>query len=220
MGSYGKLKNRLPAIMSLALVSVILLTAFLRAFEKSAPPFAIFTTPTSILALLYTLWIALEAKVAVSEPKKGSAPSDKISMELYALAQAATVITALAFGANRFAATHAVGMPLFIAGVTLRLSAVRTLGRSYSHMVRAEADQPIVDTGPYRVIRHPAYAGMIASHVGVLIALYNRVTLAILILGLVPAILFRIRIEEKALFALSGYPEFAKGRKCLVPMIW
>ena len=98
--------------------------------------------------------------------------------------------------------------------------AVRTLGQCYSHMVRAEADQPIVDAGPYRAIRHPAYAGMIAAHIGVLVALYNPVTLAVLILGLVPAILFRIRVEEKALFDLPGYSEFAKGRKRLVPMIW
>jgi len=37
---------------------------------------------------------------------------------------------------------------------------------------------------------------------------------------LVPAILLRIRIEEKILFGIEGYSEFAKKRKWLFPAVW
>jgi len=36
----------------------------------------------------------------------------------------------------------------------------------------------------------------------------------------IPAIAVRIFIEEKTLFKIEGYPEFAKSRKRLIPAIW
>ena len=52
---------------------------------------------------------------------------------------------------------------LFAAGVAFRLWAVFTLGRFYSHSVRLRRDHRIVESGPYRFVRHPAYAGMIGE---------------------------------------------------------
>ena len=42
----------------------------------------------------------------------------------------------------------------------------------------------------------------------------------IFLLVLIPAIILRILIEEKTLFKIQGYPEFAKSRKRLIPAIW
>jgi protein-S-isoprenylcysteine O-methyltransferase Ste14 len=33
---------------------------------------------------------------------------------------------------------------------------MRTLGRSYSRTLRTEDEQPVIDTGSYRLVRHPA----------------------------------------------------------------
>jgi protein-S-isoprenylcysteine O-methyltransferase Ste14 len=44
-------------------------------------------------------------------------------------------------------------------GIGLRLWAFRTLGRYFTFTVMTSADQSVVSNGPYRIIRHPGYAG-------------------------------------------------------------
>lgn len=206
--------------MSLLLGGAIFITALIRSFQPRALAIERLLMPTSIFAVLYVLWIALEARVAVTEPRKGSSKSDKISLEFYAISQAVTVLSALWLGSNSFTIAHVFGLTFLTAGVTTRLWAVRTLGQYYSHVVRIQKNQPVVKTGPYRFIRHPAYVGMIVAHLGVVVALANPVTVFVFVLGLLPAILLRIRIEEKVLFSLPEYTEFARTRKRLLPMIW
>ncbi len=220
MPGYRDLKNHLPAIMSLLLVGSIVLTVFFRSFHQRTLTVDLILRPASILALLYSLWIAMESQVAVAESHKGGNAADKYSLEFYALGQAATVLSALWLGANRFTMPHVLCFVLFVAGVSIRLWAVRTLGRYYSHLVRAQANHRIVDTGPYRLVRHPAYAGMITAHLGIVVAFFNFVTAIAFLFGLLPAVLLRIRIEEKVLFSVPGYTDFAKTRKRLVPMVW
>jgi protein-S-isoprenylcysteine O-methyltransferase Ste14 len=82
------------------------------------------------------------------------------------------------------------------------------------------AHHQVVDSGPYRLTRHPAYAGMIIANAGICIYFFNWVTLGIFLLILVPAILLRIAIEERTLFEIKGYPEYAEKRKRLFPAVW
>lgn len=82
------------------------------------------------------------------------------------------------------------------------------------------AQHRIVDSGPYRFTRHPAYAGRIIAHAGVALYFMNSVTLRVFLLALVTAILLRILIEERMLFEIKGYCDFAKIRKRLFPGIW
>ena len=66
---------------------------------------------------------------------------------------------------------HSWQLPLFIAGVLmiflgslLRRYCFRTLGKYFTGDVRAAPDQPVISSGPYRLVRHPSYtAGMIMS---------------------------------------------------------
>lgn len=50
-----------------------------------------------------------------------------------------------------------VGIGCVLAGTGLRWYAVATLGRFFTVQVAAQASQPVIDVGPYRYIRHPAY---------------------------------------------------------------
>ncbi len=175
-----------------------------------------------VFASVYLAWIVIEAKVSKEELNKGDKTSDYGTCELYAIGQAAVFLSALWFTSawqspNLF---HFIGFTTFVVGITYRLWAIKTLGKYYSHMVREVEAHKIVDSGPYRHIRHPAYAGMILANLGVVIFFFNLVTLILFLLVLIPAIILRIIIEEKTLFRIGGYEKFAQNRQRLIPSIW
>ena len=76
-----------------------------------------------------------------------------------------------------------------------------------------------IDFGPYKYIRHPAYEGMIIAHFGIVLYFFNLVTLLIFFLAFIPAIILRIFVEEKTLFKIGGYSNYAENRKRLIPLI-
>ena len=98
----------------------------------------------------------------------------------------------------------------------------RTLGRFFRVTVVVDEDQRVVDTGPYRMLRHPSYTGMLVTLVGVGIALDSWLSVAAAFLPALVAILRRIREEEHVLLRELGEPYRAYARRTsrLVPGVW
>lgn len=115
-----------------------------------------------------------------------------------------------------------IGLGLFLAGVALRGWSFVALGRCFSYSIAVRPDQPVVSGGPYRVLRHPSYAGALLMLAGVGAMAANWVGLAVIVgVPLVP-ILWQIRVEERALTTVMGsrYEEYATRRQRLVPLVW
>jgi protein-S-isoprenylcysteine O-methyltransferase Ste14 len=87
--------------------------------------------------------------------------------------------------------------------------------------IRVEAEQELVSTGLYGLVRHPMYFGALIMLIGTPLALDSYWGLAMLAAGL-PILAFRILDEEKALTQeLSGYVEYTqKVHHRLVPGVW
>jgi protein-S-isoprenylcysteine O-methyltransferase Ste14 len=173
-------------------------------------------------AFIYLAWILIESKISKDEINKGNKTSDYGTCELYAIGQAAVFLSALWCTSawqypNLF---HFIGITTFLAGIAYRLWAIKTLGKYYSHIVREIAGHQIIESGPYRYIRHPAYAGMILANLGIVIFFFNWITLILFCLILIPAIILRIIIEEKTLLQIDNYGEYAKYRPRLIPGVW
>ena len=90
-----------------------------------------------------------------------------------------------------------------------------------SATITVEADQPLVSTGLYGIVRHPMYSGALIMMVGTPLALDSLWGLAVVVLA-VPALVARILDEEKMLVEeLSGYREYTtQVRSRLVPGVW
>jgi protein-S-isoprenylcysteine O-methyltransferase Ste14 len=71
------------------------------------------------------------------------------------------------------------GLVLGLAGVAMMLAAAATLGRFLVPQAVTLADHALVTTGPYRLVRHPAYAGDLALWLGAALATANVVLLAL-----------------------------------------
>lgn len=107
------------------------------------------------------------------------------------------------------------------AGFALRLWAIRSLGRFFTSSLEVARDQRVVDTGPYRFVRHPAFLGVLLSGLGLALALQSLAALATCLLVLLPAYLYRIRHEEARLAASLGEPyrEYQARTSMLIPFV-
>lgn len=116
----------------------------------------------------------------------------------------------------------AIGLALMVAGIGFRAWAVRTLGRFFTVTVDVADDQRVVDTGPYAVLRHPSYTGMLIVYLGIGAALDSWISLVATPIPLAVAILTRIRHEERTLHDGLGpaYASYARHTKRLVPFVW
>ena len=114
------------------------------------------------------------------------------------------------------------GLVLMAAGIFLRQWAIFVLGRFFTVDVRIHPSQTVVDRGPYRWVRHPAYTGLVLFFVGVGLALSNWASLVVLALVPTAGLLVRIHSEERALLAGLGedYRRYAATHSRLFPGIW
>jgi protein-S-isoprenylcysteine O-methyltransferase Ste14 len=90
-----------------------------------------------------------------------------------------------------------------------------------SAIIEVAADQKVISTGPYAIVRHPMYAGAFLLMLGTPLALgsyWGLVALAFM----TPFLLWRLFDEEEFLSSnLPGYTEYrAKVRRRLIPGIF
>jgi len=114
------------------------------------------------------------------------------------------------------------GIAVMVLGLALRAWSVIVLGRNFTVYVQVRDEQPVVDTGPYRLLRHPSYTALLLVCLGIGLTLGNWLALAVIVVLPTLAILLRIRVEERALLAGIGEPyrRFAATRKRLIPWVW
>jgi len=115
-----------------------------------------------------------------------------------------------------------VGIVVMVLGIALRAWSVIALGRNFTVYVQVRDEQPVVDTGPYRLLRHPSYTGLLLVCLGIGLALGNWLALVVVVALPTAVILVRIRVEERALLAGIGEPyrQFMATRKRLIPWVW
>jgi protein-S-isoprenylcysteine O-methyltransferase Ste14 len=109
-----------------------------------------------------------------------------------------------------------------VAGFAFRAWAIRELGRFFTVTVGLEEGHRVVDTGPYRFVRHPSYTGMQLFFVGLGIALDSWLSLAAAMLLPLAGIVTRILYEEQTLRRELGEPYISYSSRTtrLIPGIW
>jgi protein-S-isoprenylcysteine O-methyltransferase Ste14 len=119
------------------------------------------------------------------------------------------------------ASSAGLGLAVEAVGLAIRLWSMRTLGASYSRTLRTTDGQPVVDTGPYRWVRHPGYLGSVLTWTGFALTSQNLPTVVSIAGLLAGAYRRRIAAEEELLTRdLPGYPDYSRRTKKLVPFVW
>ncbi len=96
-----------------------------------------------------------------------------------------------------------VGLALMMVGEGFRMWAILTLGKYFSPIVTVYSDQRVVSSGPYSLVRHPAYGGAIILLLGIALSLRSLFSL-LLILVDIAVFNHRANLEEKLLIQSLG----------------
>jgi protein-S-isoprenylcysteine O-methyltransferase Ste14 len=165
----------------------------------------------------YLVWMLSEVRITAGTPSQSAA--ENRTLVCYAGSRVTTALTAAYADPVMSIEAGIVLAALFLAGVTLRAWAISELGARYSHRVVRISGSGVICSGPYRVLRHPAYAGMLlanASFVGYFASAASIAGLALL----AAVIVWRISVEEGVLLDSREYREFASIRSRLLPGVW
>jgi len=116
---------------------------------------------------------------------------------------------------------YAVGIAMILLGSLLRRYCWRTLGEYFTGDVRARADQLVIRTGPYRLVRHPSYTAGMMMNIGIGLALGSWASFALLTIATIATYMYRVRVEERALLNTIGEPyrDYMKESKRFIPYI-
>jgi protein-S-isoprenylcysteine O-methyltransferase Ste14 len=93
--------------------------------------------------------------------------------------------------------------------------------RFAASVIQVESSQAVIDTGPYRFVRHPLYAGSLCSWLCTPLALGSFVLIPVSFF-ILPILACRLLNEEKVLRRdLPGYVEYCqRTRYRLIPFVW
>jgi protein-S-isoprenylcysteine O-methyltransferase Ste14 len=115
-----------------------------------------------------------------------------------------------------------VGIACLLAGVALRWYAIFTLGAYFTRDLAVRDNQQVIHSGPYLIVRHPAYSGTMLTALGIALALTNWGSIAVIMLCAGVAHYRRARVEEQILVKALGKPyvEYMRHTRRFIPFVW
>ena len=114
-----------------------------------------------------------------------------------------------------------IGAAVTAAGLLFAVWARRHLGRNWSSSVTIKQGHELITTGPYALVRHPIYTGILTGFLGTAIALSQ--VRGVIGFVLIFAVLWaKLRMEEKWMRSQFGetYAIFAHQTAALVPYLF
>jgi protein-S-isoprenylcysteine O-methyltransferase Ste14 len=185
----------------------------------------------NLFAMLYSAWVASEVLLqVVTRTSRGSGEvKDRGSLLLLLPVIFTSIWTSIwygdAHGRTMLGRAHWVGtaaLVLLVVGLAIRWTAIITQGRSFSTNVAIHAMQTVHKTGLFRWVPHPSYTGMLLIFTAIGLGQRNWVSLAIMVVFPTAALLYRIRVEERALTEAFGqeYLQYSQKTRRLIPGIY
>ncbi|MEF0941040.1 methyltransferase family protein [Rhizobium sp. BR 362] len=115
---------------------------------------------------------------------------------------------------------YGIGAVLTVIGLAFAVWARYHLGRNWSGVITVKEDHALIRTGPYAIVRHPIYSGLLLAIIGSALARgYIGAMLAIAFM--LYAVLRRVNIEERWMSETFGraYADYKIKTPALVPFV-
>lgn len=113
-------------------------------------------------------------------------------------------------------------LSILMIGLALRWWSIRTLGAFFTVNVSSHEDHQLINGGPYALLRHPSYSGLLLEILALAISFQHVFSLLIIMIPTMVALVYRIIIEERVLQKTLGdvYRLYQKKTYSLVPFVF
>jgi protein-S-isoprenylcysteine O-methyltransferase Ste14 len=115
-----------------------------------------------------------------------------------------------------------IGSVLVLIGLIIRVTSILKLKQQFTYTVTKIENHELIETGLYRIIRHPGYLGQLIIFLGTSVCLSNWLSILLMIIPVLSGYLNRINIEEKFMVEQLGqkYLDYRKKTKKLIPSVY
>lgn len=169
-------------------------------------------------AAFWLYWLA-----AAFSTKRGHVPPREL------IIRAAIVLILILFGRldvfrvhgeNPSAWRAGFGLALFVIGLSFAVWARLHIGRNWGTPMTQKDDPELVTSGPYRLVRHPIYSGILTAGIGTGLALNWLWLIAVGLAG--SYFVYSATVEELYLSEQfpDAYPAYKASTRMLVPYIF
>ncbi len=181
--------------------------------------------------LLYLLWTLLSETLLYTDPDTYVIEDEDKKSYLYLqlsflIALFYATIDFVEFSITRFKPLEPniiyAGFILFLISCLVRWWGFNSIGKFFNPRVAVYEDHKLITEGAYKILRHPLYFGNMLGFIAIPMVFNSWGALLIIILTTIPALIYRIKIEEE--FMLKHFPEqyraYMKHTKRLIPGLW
>jgi protein-S-isoprenylcysteine O-methyltransferase Ste14 len=169
------------------------------------------------------LWIVFWVYwlVSAASAKEGSHPRRSRLPRLLIIVL--VIVLLRVFGAGRLAIDDPIletlGAVLFLAGLGMAVWARLYLGRNWGMPMTRKDEPELVTSGPYRLVRHPIYSGILLAMLGTALATDLYWLIVLIVMG--TYFLYSARVEEKLMADIfpNTYPSYKASTKMLIPFV-
>jgi protein-S-isoprenylcysteine O-methyltransferase Ste14 len=117
--------------------------------------------------------------------------------------------------------TAYVGLGITAAGLAFAVVARLYIGKNWSALIQVKEGHELIQTGPYALVRHPIYSGLMLATLGTAIA-YGELSGFLGFVMVVAAWCYKSRLEESAMAQQFGaqYESYRARVRGLIPFVW
>lgn len=172
-----------------------------------------------VWAAFWLYWL-----IAAFFMKRGRVPwSREVGIRVVIVVIAILLIRVGAFrdhGLNTDPWRAGLGLALFAVGLGFAIWARLNIGRNWGTPMTQKDNPELVTSGPYHLVRHPIYSGVLVAGVGTAVALSWTWFIAVLLAGIY--FIYSATVEERQLTAQfpDAYPGYKRSTKMLVPFVF
>ncbi len=186
--------------------------------------------PSVIIIIVSCLWLGSEITlIRMKHSQPMDAQFDRFSIRKIWVTIFVSVNLGVLFGIQQIGHVEFgsrifpfAGITLIVCGLFVRWFAVFSLKYQFTVDVSIRKNHRMIKEGIYHYVRHPAYAGILLSFLGLGLYFSNYLSLLIIFVPACVAFLHRVHIEEEVLIHAFGseYLDYCASTKRFIPGIY